>query len=157
MSHSPKTCLDTSQDDRCFFIRSSNQISIDDHRPVRSMSHLSTGRIGIFLPVLFRHCIMINHRIHIAGRYQKAQTRFTKHLDPFRIFPVRLSYHSHRIAPAFQETADDRRPERRMIHIRISTYIDKIRLFYSSLPALFHCHRQKLSAHGCILSLGISS
>ena len=101
MPQSPKARLNTAQDDRRLFIRSADQIAVDDHCPVRPVSHLSTRRIGVFLSVFFGYGIMIYHRIHISGRYEESKTRFAEHLNAFRIFPVRLGNHSHRVSPAF--------------------------------------------------------
>ncbi len=67
MSQSSKRGLDSSRNDRYMLVFLANQITVYNDCPIRAFSHLAAGCVGIGLPVLFRHCIMIDHGIHIPG------------------------------------------------------------------------------------------
>ena len=66
MCHTAKTGFNSSYNNWCILISSSNQISINSSCPVRTLSDFSTWSISIRRTVLFRNKIMIHHRIHIS-------------------------------------------------------------------------------------------
>ena len=97
MSQPSQTRLNPTQNNGGMLVRSPDQIAIYDDCPVGTKSHLTAGGIGIFLSVLFRNGIVIDHGVHIAGRHKKSQPGLSENLDTLRVFPVRLGNDSHRI------------------------------------------------------------
>ena len=83
---------------------------------------------------------MIDHGIHISGRYKETKARFTKSLNAFFMTPVRLWDDSHTVSTTLKETADNGRTERRMIYIGISCDIYKIDLIPSALLHFLLCY-----------------
>ena len=147
MGQPPQAGLQPSEDDRCLFKGPADQVPVDHDRIVRPFSHHSPGTEGIPAAVFFVHRIMIDHRVHIPGRHQKAETGLPEFLNTGRVAPVRLAQHSHRITPGLEDTGDDRGPEAGMIHIGISAHIHEIGL---PDPALFQfppADRQKTFRH----------
>ena len=135
MGQSSQAGFNPAQNNGCFFISLADQIAVHDHCAVRSKSHLTARRVRILLSVLLRHCIVIYHGIHISGRYQKSQPRFSKYLNTLLLFPVRLRNDTHFISTALQQPADNRSTKGRMVHIGITCNIGKV---YLLPPPLFH-------------------
>ena len=141
MSHSAQTRLNPTNNDRRLFINLTNQITVDDRRIVRTFSHNAARRKCICLTSLFRHRVVIHHRIHIPTGYKESKARFTVFCNAAFIFPVRLTDQPNFISIRLQKACDDRMPKRRMIHVGISGNIDKIQLFPASLLHIFSANR----------------
>ena len=73
MSHSPKTCLNSTYDNRCLLVGVPDQVAVYHRGIIGSLAHNSTGSKGILFSSLFRYRIMVDHGIHVAGRYEKAK------------------------------------------------------------------------------------
>jgi len=71
---------------------------------------------------------MVHHGINVARADQKRKAWPAKAAECLRAVPVRLGENADRIAVAFEHTADNRRAEARMVHIRIADDIYKIKL-----------------------------
>ena len=147
VGHAPQACLQSAQDDRCLFKCSADQIAVDNHGIVGSFSHYSAGTERIMTAVLFVDRIVIDHGIHVAGRDQKAQAGLPQDRHACRIAPVGLADHSHRIASGLQDTRNNRRPEARVVHIRVAADIYKIQLFNSLRLHVLPAHGQKALRH----------
>ena len=143
MCHTPKRRFDSSRNDRHMLIFLTDQVTVDDHCPIRSFSHLSARRVGIHFSMLLCHRIMIHHGIHITGADKKSKPWLSQCHDTFRMTEIRLGNDPHLIAMTLQQSADDRRSKRRMIHIGITDHIDKIQLINTPLLHIRSAHRQK--------------
>lgn len=96
--------------------------------------------------MLFGYCVVVDHGIHIARRYQKSQPRCTKHGDTVFVFPVRLCNNADFIAKRFQQTADNCRSEGRVVYIGIPNNIDKVTLLPAPLfISFFEIGRKSLT------------
>ena len=87
---------------------------------------------------------MIHHGIHISGRHEEAKSRLPEYGDAFGIPPIRLGNDADSKTEAFQKTRQNRRTERRMIHIGITDHIHKVRLLNSARLHILTCNRQEL-------------
>ena len=143
VGHPPETGLQTAQNHRSFFESPANQVSVDHHRVIGPPAHLSAGRKGIPAAVFFVYSVMVHHRVHISRRDQKAQPRLSQNRHALRIPPVRLTDHTHCIAPRLQDARNNRRPEAGMIHIGVPANIYKIKLFNSLRQHVLPADRQK--------------
>ena len=141
MCQSSETCLDPSEDDRCLLIYLTDQVAVYNRCVIRTLSHHASRRISIRSAVLFRHGIMIHHRIHISRRNKESQSRFSKNRNAVLIFPVRLRNDTDFKSMRFQKSRNDRMSERRMVYISISGNIDKIQLFPSPFFHILFANR----------------
>jgi hypothetical protein len=86
---------------------------------------------------------MRDHAVDIACADEECKARSAEAQKVGIGFPVRLCEHGDRIAVRFEQAADDRRTEARVIDIGIAADIYKIRLCNAAFPQLLHCHREK--------------
>ena len=110
-----------------------DQITIHDRSIIRPFSHHTARGIGIHRSALLGNGIMIYHGIHISGRYNESKSRRTENGNGSIIFPVRLWDNSYRISVWLEDTGNNRMTEWRMIHISITTYINKVKLLDSTI------------------------
>ena len=123
------------------FIRSPDQIAVHGNREVRPFSHDTARRKGICFSVLFRHGIMVDHGIHIAGRNQKGKSGFPTDGDAFVIFPIRLGNESDFVSGIFEEPCDNGSSEGWMVYVGIAGNVDKVCLFPAPLSHLYSIRR----------------
>ena len=133
MGQSSQTRFDPSDDDRRLFVHLTDEITVYDSGVVRALSHHASRGERICLPPLFGDGVMVHHRIHVAGRHEKAEPGFPELCDARLVLPVRLRYDGHFISVCFQRSRNDRMAKRRVVHIGIPGHIDKIRMFPSPL------------------------
>ena len=100
---------------------------------------------------------MVYHRVHVSGAHEEAKSRSSEDLDAFLILPVRLGDDPDFISVGFQHTADDRRSERRMIHIGVPAHIDEIALIPASFFHICPAYREKIMYHILCPSYIVSS
>ena len=143
MGKTTKACLNTAQNNGGILIGLPDQIAVDNHSVIRAKTGFSSRRIGILLPSFSGNRIVIYHGIHVSCRNQKSQTGFSEFRHTAFILPVRLGQNADTIAPAFEHSADDRRPKGGMIHIGIPGNVYKIRLFPAPFLHFFSRDGQK--------------
>ena len=137
MRHSPKARLDAADYNGIMLERPADQVAIYCHSPVRPAIRPSSRTVGVLMPPLLRDRIVIDHGVHIAGGHQKTKPWLTKNRDAFRISPVRLADHAHRVTAGLQHPADNGATKTRMIHVGVSADIDEIHLVYAHLFHVF--------------------
>ena len=137
VSQSPKTRFNSADDDRGVTIRAPDQIAVYHRRIIRPFSHNASRRVGIHTAPFLGDRIMVDHGIHITGRYQKGQSRLAQNRNRAVVLPIRLRNDSHRISMGFQNSRDNGMSKGRMIHIGISAHIDEIKLLDSALLHIF--------------------
>ena len=124
----PEARFNAANDDRHAAVRFPGAVGINDRRTVRALPRLAAGRISIARTAFFCRGIMVHHGINVARADQKRKAWPAKAAECLRAVPVRLGENADRIAVAFEHTADNRRAEARMVHIRIADDIYKIKL-----------------------------
>ena len=128
MREPAKGSLQTADEDRNIAVRLADLVAVDDHGAVGTKACLAAGAVIVLTAALFRRRIMRNHGVNVPGRHKEAESGLAEFFEIVLRPPVRLAEHRHGIAGILQHTADDRRAERRMIHIRIPVHINKIHL-----------------------------
>ena len=151
MAQSSQAGFNTTDDDRCFFVNFSQFITINDCCTVRTFTHFTTGCIVILFTRLFRYSIMVYHGVNVTCTHQKTQSGFPKASKIFCCFPIGLCNETNPVTMAFQHTTNNRRTERRMVNICITTNINEIRLFPASFQHFFSCYRQKRHRYSSFL------
>ena len=127
----PQAGLDTTNENRHILVNLPNQIAIYHRGIIRALAHHTTGSKGIVLPFVLGDGVMIDHRIHIAAGYQKAQPGLAQYVNRLGILPIRLGDDTHGIPGIFQHTADNGVTEGGVVYIGIGNDIHKVAL----LPA----------------------
>ena len=59
---------------RRLFVRLADQISVDDAGVIRTFPHDAARRIGVMASALLGNAVMVDHGIHISGRYKKCKS-----------------------------------------------------------------------------------
>ncbi len=147
MSQPSQAGLNPPYDNGAVLVYGSKEIAVHNGGIIRPFSHNSSRRIGILASALFRHRVMIYHRIHVTRRDKKSQTRLSKHLNAFGVLPVRLGDNSHLVTMRLQKSGDDGMTKRRMIHIGVSRHIHKITLLPPSDTHILSAYWQKIRLH----------
>lgn len=114
-----------------------NSIAIDNGSMVGTKTGFSSGGIKVGVPAFFCCSIMIDHRINISCRNQKAKPRFSECFKRITGVPVRLCNNADRVAVGFQNSGNNGRSKAGMIHIGIPYDIDKIQNINSSILHIF--------------------
>ena len=73
--------LDAAEDDGYVRIELPQAVAIDDGRPLRATARAPARRISIIVAHLARRRILIQHRVHIAGRNKKPQPGLTQTIE----------------------------------------------------------------------------
>ena len=103
-----------------------------------------TGRgVHIFVPQSSSCGINTNHGIHIAAGDSASDFGASEEFQRVRIFPIRLSDHADPESVMFQQSADDSRAERRVIHIGIAGDKQDINGIPFTRLHFFFCHGEK--------------
>ena len=106
--------------------RTARELRIYRYRTIRTLAAHTAGRIRIVMSPLFGCRIMRHHGVNIAAVNQHRIARLS-HRRKIRFrAKIRLGQNCHAIARILQHTRDNRRAKRRMIHIRITGYKQKI-------------------------------
>ena len=120
MSDPPETRLHPAED-RWFSGKCSlAELGIDHRRMGWFQPRLSAGRKHIFMTHAASRRIDANHGVHVAAGDGTADRGRAEGLERVGILPVRLGDHADTIARIHQQTPDQSRTERRMVHIGIT-------------------------------------
>ncbi len=143
MSQPAKGCLYAPDDDGSIRIGASDPLAIGDHRPVRPCAHLPARGVGILCPALLSNRIVIDHGIHVPGRYEEPEPRAPELSERIRISHVGLSQDGDLIALSLQQASDDSHAERGMVNIGIPRYVNEIRGFPPRFAHLLGAYGQE--------------
>jgi hypothetical protein len=131
VAQTPERGFDAADQNGNILVSLADQIAVAYGCIVRSFSDFAAGGIGIGFTAMLGDGIMVYHGVHVTAGYQKAKSGFAIDIDGFGVFPVGLRNDTHRIAMAFQDSADNGMSKRRMIYISIADHIYKV----AALPA----------------------
>src|SRR5690606_4068507 len=87
--------------------------------------------------------VAVDHRVHVAGGDAIEQVGLAQLHEVVFAAPVRLGNDADAIALGFQQTANDRHAERRMVDIGVSSNNDHITAVPAELIHLFPAHWQE--------------
>ena len=119
-------------------------IGIDDGRPIRPQTGLSSRGVKILTAPFFRRCIVGHHGVQITTGDKYPQLWLTKLNQIVDRPPVGLGQHTHPESRVLQHPGDHRRTKSGVIHI--SVRCDKQDVIPVPIPIqhLLLVHRQKL-------------
>ena len=117
-----------------------NIIAVNGTGVIWPFTHCSAGSIGVKVAAFFRHGIMVDHGIHVAGTNQKSQPRTAEPHDVFAVFPVGLRYNADFVTVFLENAGNYRGTERRMVHVGVAQNINKISLLPAASLHFFSCH-----------------
>ena len=94
--------LDAADDDRHIGIQLAQAARVDDRRTFRPAAAFAARRILVLMKFLLRRRELVEQRIHVAGRDEERETRFSETVEIPRRMPVRLCDDADAIAVRFQ-------------------------------------------------------
>ena len=95
-------------------------LGIDRHGAIGPLVGLGIRGIGVVGTALAVGSVAIDHRIHVAGGHAEKQVRFSQFSEVDRGIPVGLADDADPETLRFEQAADQRHPETRMIDIGVA-------------------------------------
>ena len=129
-------------------VRLPDQVAVHDDRMVRAFAHFAAGAVGVHRPPVLRDGVVVDHRVHVAGRHEEPETGLAERLHALGLSPVRLRQEPDREAVGLQQPADDGGAETRVVDVCIATDIDEVQLPDAALFQVFLRDRQEPFCHG---------
>ncbi len=118
--------FDAADDDRRVGIGFSAALAIDDHRPVGPLAAFVVGGVSVVVAQAPIRGIAVDHRIHVARRDAEKQLWLPQGAERFGGIPVGLGDDPDPEALRFQQPADDRHAEARMIDVGVAGNQDDV-------------------------------
>ena len=140
--------FDAADDDGGIRIRLPDEVAVHRDRVVRPFAGLAAGAVGVHRPAVFRHGIVVDHRVHVAGGDEEPEAGLAERFDALRLPPVRLGEEPDREPVGFEQPADDGGAEARVVDICIAADIDEVQLFDAPFGEVFLRDRQEPFCHG---------
>ena len=133
MSQATHRRFDATDDNRHIGIELFENTAISDGTVVRTCAGFAFRRISIIGATTLRGRVMVNHRIHRAGRDRKIKTRTTELLEIAEVpVPVWLRHYRYAITRRFKYPTQHRCTKRRMVNIRIACEEDDVHFIPAS-------------------------
>ena len=111
--------LDAAEDDRHILVGLAAALRVDDCAAVRAGAALSARRVGVVASQATVRRVAVHHRIEIAAGDAEEHIRPAERLERLRRLPVGLGDDADPEPLRFEQPADDRHAEARMIDIGI--------------------------------------
>ncbi len=127
-------------------IEATQNLGIDNGWIVGAHAVAAVGRVGVIATAATGGGVMVNHRIHSAGRNTEEQPRSTEFLEVAQIvLPVRLRHNSHAIVPHLHQYAPNHgSTKRRVVNIGIARKQHDVHLVPTAKFHLLHRRRQPI-------------
>ena len=120
MGEPAQRSLDAADDHRHVGIELLQNLGVDRHCIVRTVTGTAFGRICIIAAQTLGSRIVVDHRVHIAGVDGKEKPRHTHLPEVAQVIPpVGLGNDRHLVAAGLERPCHHRRTERRMVDERI--------------------------------------
>ena len=101
-------------------------MAVDRYRSVWPLASCIPWRVGIIIATLFVGGVVIDHRVHVAGRHAEEQVRATQYREGVCRMPVGLRDHADPEALGLQDPANDRHAEARVINVTVARDDDDV-------------------------------
>jgi hypothetical protein len=101
------------------------------------------GRVGVVGARLAVGGVAIDHRIHVAGSHAEEQVRLAERLESPRRQPVRLADDADAKTLRFEQPADQRHAEARVVDVGVAGDQDDVAGIPAKLVHLGSRHRQE--------------
>ena len=115
-----ETRLHAAGDDRHSGIRLPRPLAVGERGPVGPPADLAPRRIGVVVADLPIRRVVVDHRIHVAGRDPEEQPRPTELSPGIAAAPVGLGQHGHAEARRFQKSCDQAVGKTRVIDVGVT-------------------------------------
>ncbi len=135
--------LDAAEHDRHVLERLAAALGINNGAAIRPRPALTARRIGIVVAQPAVRGVAVDHRIHVAAGDAEEHPRLAQHLERLGRLPVRLRDDADPEALGFQQPADDRHAEARMIDIGIARHQHDVAGIPAERRHLGAAHRQE--------------
>ena len=120
--------LDAADDDGLVLKGAADEVAVDRDGAVGTCARASAGGVGVLMARLLVNGVVVHHRVHVAGRDEKAQARLAERGDARRIGPVGLADDAYAVARMLEHAGDDRHAEARVVHIGVAADVDEVAL-----------------------------
>ena len=119
-------------------------LRVDRHGVIGPESGLSAGGVGIVVAQPEVGRVVVDHRVHGAGRYAEEELRGPQFGEVAQVVaPVGLGDDRHAVALGFEQPSHDRSPEGRVVDVGIAREEDHVELIPSAFADLLDGCRQK--------------
>ena len=100
--------------------------------------------VGVVAAQTFVGRIVVDHRVHGPGRHGEEEARRAELAEIAQVVaPVGLRNHRYAVTFCFEQAADDRRAESRMVDVGVAREENDVHRIPAPLAGLFDCGRQK--------------
>jgi hypothetical protein len=143
MRNAAQRRLDAAEHDRHVLVGLAAALRVDDGAAVGPLAALAACRVGVVVAQPAVRGVAVDHRVEVAAGDAKEQGRPAQRLERLRRPPVRLRDDAHPEALGFEQPADDRHAEARMIHIGIASHQHDVAGIPTKRRHLGAAHRQE--------------
>ena len=145
MRETPQTCLDAANQNRhilteCLFCK----ICIYNSRPVRTHTPFTARSIHIVVTAFFCGGVVVYHTVNITCTHKHRKARTTHFNNIVRRMPVGESYDADLISVAFKDARNNRMTETRVVNVRVTDYIQKVKLVPAAFIHIVAANREKI-------------
>ena len=138
MGQPPQGGFDASDDDRNVRKQPFENLRVGRNGVIGAESGLAAGRVGVVAPKTQVGRVVVDHRIHRPGRDAEEEPRRAEFGEVAQVVPpVGLRHDRHAVAFGFEQTADHRRAECRMVDVGVTRKKDDVQLLPSACADLF--------------------
>ncbi len=141
-------CLHPADEDGRLGIEAADDVGVDDGGPVGALAHHPAGGVKVGGAALFGHGVVVDHRVHVPRRDDKAQAGPAELGEGGILLHIRLGENRHLVAGALQHPGDDGAAETGVVDIAVAADVDKVGLGPAPLLHLGAADGQKI-VHGC--------
>lgn len=139
MGQPPQGSFDASDDHRNVRKQPFENLRIDLDGVIGPEPRLAAGRVGVVAPKAQVGRVVVDHRIHRSCRDAEEEPRRAEFGEVAQVVPpVGLRHDCHAVAFGFEQTADYRRAECRMVDVGVARKKDDVQLLPSACADLFY-------------------
>ena len=135
--------LDAAEHDRHVLVGFLAALAVDQAGTVRPFAGQAAWGVGVVGADLLVGGVAVDHRVHVAGSDAEEQVRLAELHEVVFGLPVGLGDDPDAEALGFQQTADDRHAERRMVDVGVAGHDDDVAGVPAELIHLLPAHRQE--------------
>ena len=115
----------------------SQDAGIDGGGIIGAETGLASSSVGVIAAQPFVGGVMVDHGVHVAGGNPEEKARSPQLLEVAEVvLPVGLRQNGHAQSFALEHTTDDRRTERRMVHVSVTVHDNDIHVVPTQIVEL---------------------
>ena len=143
MGDAAQRAFDAAEHDRHVAECLAAALRIDDHRAVGARAAFAAGRVAVVVAQAPVGRVAVDHGVHVAAGDAEEQGRAAERGERLGALPVRLGDDADAEAVRFQQAADDRHAEARVIDIGVAGDEDDVALIPAKRIHFCTRHRQE--------------